>query len=181
MTDQIFTPPMHAMEALVKPEADETYVPSLFQLNGRIGRVRYLAYGVVCNLLVFVAAVALTFTVGGSEAGDRVAEGIPALAGLVLAIVMGGRRLHDLGRTRWFALGLLVPVVNIVVALWLICAPGQAQANRFGPRPGRNTRGLILLAWVVPLVALAGILAALLQGPHKTRFERARDEMEQAI
>lgn len=181
MTNQIYTPDAHAAEAPVMPNAGENYTPSLFQMNGRIGRVRYLGYGVAFNLLVLVAMVVRTLATGGSTAGATAAQAIPALAGLVLAIVLGGRRLHDLGRTRWVALCLLIPVINIVVAFWLICAPGQPHANRFGPRPGPNTRGVILLAWLIPLLLIAGILAALLDAPHKSRFERARDEMEQAI
>ena len=154
--------------------------PTLFQLRGRIGRVRYLAYSVAFGALVFVATVA-GMAVTGEGGGAEFVKWLSVLAGAVLGVMVGGRRLHDLGRTRWIALALLVPIVNLAVGLWLSCAPGERGENRFGPPPAPNTRGVILLAWALPVVFLAGVLAAVLLAPHKSNAERARYEMEQAI
>jgi len=155
---------------------ESTYTPSLFQLRGRIGRVRYLAYSFAFGMLLLLATLVLT-----TVAGDGVATWLPGIASAALSVVVGGRRLHDLGRSRWIALGLLIPFVNLALALWLLCAPGNPAANRFGPAPGPNTRAVIVLAWAMPVVFLAGVIAAVALAPHKSRFERARDEMEQAI
>lgn len=155
---------------------DSTYTPALFQLNGRIGRVRYLAYSFAFGMLLLLATVVLM-----AATGDSVTTWVSGLASAALSVMVGGRRLHDLGRSRWIALALLVPFVNLAVGLWLLCAPGNPDPNRFGPAPGPNTRGVIALAWAVPVLFVAGMLAAVFMAPHKSRFERARDEMEQAI
>jgi uncharacterized membrane protein YhaH (DUF805 family) len=80
---------------------------------------------------------------------------------LPLWLLVAGRRLHDFGRTAWWALvpfgvgfgrgllgdllsipetqsttalGLLSIAVLVVIGIW----PGDAEANRFGARPGRS-------------------------------------------
>jgi len=155
---------------------DSTYTPALFQLRGRIGRVRYLAYGFAFGMLTLLATMLLV-----TVAGDAAATWLSTAASAALSVIVGGRRLHDLGRSRWIALGLLVPIVNFAVGLWLLFAPGNPGTNRFGPAPGPNSRGVIALAWAVPVVFVAGVLAAVTLAPHKSSFERARDGMEQAI
>ena len=159
----------------------QTYTPSVFQLHGRIGRARYLAYGLVLNLLLVLCLLVLVTIAGDSAAGLVAVKWLSAAAAAALAVVLGGRRLQDLGVTRWAALILLIPVVNLVFSLWLICAPGKPGANRFGPPPAPNTRGVIVLAWAVPVLIAAAVLAAVALAPHKSNADRARDEMEQTI
>lgn len=147
-------------------------------MRGRIGRVRYLAYGVLPNLLMLCASIAI----GAGGGGVSLAlEGLVAVAALALVLLIGVRRLHDMGRSGWFAAGLLVPVLNLAVFLWLLCAPGDAGANRFGPAPGPNTRSAVALAWAMPVIYVASVLAAMALAPQKSAVQRARDEMEQAI
>jgi uncharacterized membrane protein YhaH (DUF805 family) len=157
----------------------ENIPPVLFQLDGRIGRVRYLAYSAAFGMLLFVATVAGVAIAG--EGGAGFVKWLSVAACAALGLIVGGRRLHDLGRTRWIALALLVPILNLFVGLWLSCAPGERGANRYGPPPAPNSRALILLAWAVPALFVAGLLAAIALSPHKSNAERARDEMEQAI
>jgi hypothetical protein len=94
---------------------------------------------------------------------------------------VGVRRLHDLGHKGWPAIGLFIPLMNAAVFLWLVVAPGNPHANRYGPAPGPNTRGVLVLAWALPVIFIAGILAATVLAPHKSAAQRAHDEMEQAI
>jgi uncharacterized membrane protein YhaH (DUF805 family) len=159
----------------------ETYTPAMFQLRGRIGRVRYLAYSFVLNMLLVVCAVVLVTLAGDSADGLLVVKWVAAAAAAGLAVIVGGRRLHDMGYTCWAALVLLIPVVNLVFSLWLIGAPGNPGVNRFGLPPGSNSRAVIVLAWAVPVLFMAGVLAAIALAPHKSNAQRARDDMEQAI
>jgi len=153
-------------------------VPALLSLDGRIGRLTYLVYGTAFNLLLFVVAVACMALAGG---GAGILQYAAAAAALVLNLVLATRRLHDIGRPGWAAFGLLVPVVNLGVVLWLSCARGERGPNRFGPPPAPHGRRLVLLAWALPLAAALCIVLAVALAPHKSNAERARDEMEQAI
>lgn len=155
---------------------DSSTAPAIFRLRDRIGRGRYLAWNFVFTILLLLGTVPLMMV-----AGEAAATWLSALCSAAVGMYLGVRRLHDLGRSGWIALGLLVPVLNLAIGLWLLCAPGDPEANRFGQAPPPNTRAVIVLAWAVPVVFVAGVLAAVGLAPHKSSFERARDEMEQAI
>ena len=60
---------------------------------------------------------------------------IPALVALVSAIMLTVRRLHDLNRPDWWAVGMFIPVVNFVLELYLFFAEGTRGPNRYGPDP----------------------------------------------
>jgi uncharacterized membrane protein YhaH (DUF805 family) len=150
-------------------------------LPGRIGRLRFLAYGLLPNALLILCVMVLMTGSVASGAGLTVALGLLAVAALALGILNGVRRLHDLGRKGWLAIGLLVPVLNLGLALWLVSAPGDANPNRYGPARGRNGRAVLVLACGVPVILLAAIAAAVALTPHKSAAQRAHDEMEQAI
>jgi uncharacterized membrane protein YhaH (DUF805 family) len=86
----------------------------------------------------------------------------------VLWLWAGIPRLHDIGRSGWWAVGVLAFVAGAVAAastvgalmvppmrylgvrleaaliLWLGVAEGEAVENRFGPPPGRRARGSLL-------------------------------------
>jgi len=155
---------------LTEPVSNETYLPKLFSLSGRIGRVRYLAYGIGAGLLMLPLAVLLMgvgFLTGAAAGPDAAAGGgllgVLLLYGLSFAItlVLARRRLNDMGKTGWLGLLMLVPLVNVIVGLWLLFGPGDAQANEYGPAPAPNTTGVLILAWVLPVIFVLGIIAAI--------------------
>jgi uncharacterized membrane protein YhaH (DUF805 family) len=144
-------------------------------LRGRIGRARYLVLGFVSSLLLFLG-LALVARRGLTPLLE-LAFGAAALA---LAVLLGARRLNDLGRNGWGALGLLIPMVNLFFFSYLLLARGERRENRYGPAPAPNPRGLLALAWAIPALLLAGMLAAWVLAPQKSEAERAREGMEQA-
>ncbi|NHZ65592.1 DUF805 domain-containing protein [Massilia genomosp. 1] len=137
----------------------DTYVPKMFQLNGRIGRVRYLVYASVISLVMTVA-------IGGVLAVLSQMAGFMALVvvGLLMWIPMFvilfyiiRRRLHDLGKSGWFALLQFIPLVNLVFVLWILFGRGNEGSNEYGPAPAPNTRPLVIAAWLIPLAMVASM------------------------
>src|SRR5690606_11597409 len=64
-------------------------------------------------------------------------------------------RLHDRNHSGWFSLLLLVPVVNILFALYLLFAPGDQQANQFGqPRTTRGWENVLAILYILVLILL---------------------------
>ena len=53
---------------------------------------------------------------------------IPGLAVLV-------RRLHDVGKSGWFALILLIPLIGAIWVLVLLCTDSVVGDNKYGPNP----------------------------------------------
>jgi uncharacterized membrane protein YhaH (DUF805 family) len=166
---------------LTDPVSKETYTPKFFALDGRIGRVRYLAYSIGAGLLMMPVMIllvgmsaftgALTDSAGGGGLfGALIAYGLS----FAVTVILARRRLHDLGKTAWLGLLLFVPFVNFIVALWMLFAAGDAQANEYGPPPGPNTKGVIILAWILPVIFVVGILAAISIPAYQDYVNKAR-------
>lgn len=58
-----------------------------------------------------------------------------ALAVLVPSLAVGARRLHDTGRSGWWLLIFLVPILGpIILIIWFVF-DSEPGANRYGPNP----------------------------------------------
>jgi heme/copper-type cytochrome/quinol oxidase subunit 2 len=71
------------------------------------------------------------------------------------------RRLNDLNRSGWWFLLLIVPIVNLLMAIYLVFFPGSDGSNNFGPAPKANSLGVMILGWSMPVIFFVGILAAI--------------------
>lgn len=54
---------------------------------------------------------------------------------LTYVIRTGSARLHDIDRSGWWLICLLVPYVNVVFLFALLLIPGNPRENSFGPAP----------------------------------------------
>ena len=61
-------------------------------------------------------------------------------------------------------------------ALYLLFAPGNADANEYGPPPGPNSIGVKLLAWIPALFFIIGIVAAIAIPAYSGYSAKARAE-----
>jgi amino acid transporter len=88
--------------------------------------------------------------------------GILYIAMIVMSVMIAKRRLNDLNRSGWWFLLFIVPLINFVMAIYVIFFPGTEGSNNFGPAPERNSLGVKFLALMVPVVFIGvGILAAI--------------------
>jgi len=56
-----------------------------------------------------------------------------AVAALFLpGIAVGARRLHDIGKSGWFQLVYLVPLIGIFLLIYWFVQPGEEGGNQFG-------------------------------------------------
>lgn len=184
-----------------KPEADlagtnsqATYQPQFLSTQGRIGRLRYLAYSMGASLLLYVVAipVVLIFAAAGvtassltsGEAGVASTIALLAIAVLYVAafaiyFVYTKRRLNDLGQTGWLSLLILVPLINLIMWIYIQFFPGQPHSNQYGAKPVANTTGVIILACVPLLFAVLGIFAAISIPAYQDYVQRAQQAQSQ--
>lgn len=132
-----------------------------FSVAGRINRATYWtrAFPVLLILgLIVNATLAVELRVFGAQG---LASLILMFGGLWPIFAVTIKRLHDRGRSSWFLLTFLIPLVGLIWLLiegWFL--PGTDGTNRFGDAP--LDKGLDL-RWVVPFeVAGSSILILLL-------------------
>ena len=160
---------------------DATYQPRVFAMNGRIGRVRYIAYSMAIMLTLLAVAMVLGGIVAVAFGNSPfILMGIAALfyiAYIAGAFIITIRRAHDMGQSGWMSLLMLVPLVG----LWFLFAPGTPTSNQYGPRPVPNTTGTILAAFS-PLVfgVVVGIVAAIAVPMYQASLMNAAAAQEQS-
>lgn len=170
-----FAPPT-AMVRDVATSASETETPRPFAMSfqGRVGRVRYLAYCLPAYVPMLIGALVggFFFGVAHSKTAFAIFFGLGSLATMVLAIRVVVLRLHDINRSGWWILapvpiGVVAAISGVVglvlVALFvglgslaLLFWPGSAEDNDFGPPAGENTVWTTIGAVVMILLSATG-------------------------
>ena len=54
---------------------------------------------------------------------------------LIPSFSVSFRRLHDTGKTAWWLLLLLIPLIGALVLIWFYARPGDEGENKYGARP----------------------------------------------
>jgi len=138
-----------------------------YSLNGRIGRIQLLAFGVIWGLITTLLYIIGTLL--GSALGPGAVSLILAIisiftlpAAIYSYIILPRRRLHDIGKSGWWLLLLIVPLINIFLLLYMYFARGDDGVNAYGLPPAPYTRTEFWLALLLPIMAVIGIAAAIL-------------------
>lgn len=146
------------------PVVNEHYGHStlkVFTTNGRIGRLRFLAWSMVqCVTLVALMSLAL-MVMSWSLVGGGLLIAVLLVAFMTIGVMIGVQRLHDLGWSGWLLLLNLVPFVGTLFPFLIMALPGTRGPNAFGPPPPPNTRGVKVLGiiWIamIPVISVASI------------------------
>lgn len=126
----------------------------LFAVSGRIGRARYIAYGFgLYALFMFVAGI-----IAGALGEPGAAIMMAAWLGLaVIGVMLTIQRCHDFNTSGWLALLVVLPIVNLI----FFAIPGTDGPNRFGAPTPPNSVGVLIVAWLIPGIMIAGVIAAI--------------------
>lgn len=154
----------------------------IFSLKGRIGRLRYVAFGLVFALITLVPAMVIGGIVAGFMQGQEVAGallmgliGIAYFAVIIYSVIIGVRRLHDLNMSGWMWLINLIPLIGTFFALYMLFAPGKEDENDYGNPPAPNPMWVTVVGWGSLLVIPAiGILAAIAVPAYQDYVNRAK-------
>jgi uncharacterized membrane protein YhaH (DUF805 family) len=133
--------------------------------KGRFNRLSYLGwYGLltIVYLATFICIIVFAgqFSINSVNVNDPI---MPAFSGIaVLALVISWflafyfqivfliRRLHDLNKTGWLSLLLLVPFIQLVFTLYVLLAAGTPHRNDYGDvRPSRTWEKLLALIMIL--------------------------------
>ncbi|UXH79642.1 DUF805 domain-containing protein [Roseateles amylovorans] len=161
-----YAPPVATVQDVAPPApaAELRY----FSAEGRIGRLRYLAYSIGASLL-HGAIVGLLTAILGSTIGTIVSLA-SVLVLMWFTILCGIKRCHDLDLSGWWSVTVIIPIISLI---WIF-VPGSKGANRFGPPPPPNTLGVRLLAFILPAVFIIGVVAAVALPAYSAYVAKAR-------
>lgn len=152
-----YAPPRAAVDDVGPGQA---YQPVRFwSAQGRIGRLRYLAYN-AGGYVAFALALAVVSIVGAatqSTGAATVAIWVLVVPYLVFFVLLSIQRSHDMNVTGWLSLAALIPLVGLA----FLFIPGTCGANRFGAPPPLNTTGVKVMAALPLVVFVVGIVAAI--------------------
>ena len=121
------------------PTAIKTVLIKYIDFDGRASRSElwywFLGLVVVSLLLAYIEgallAPALGFEAFAPEAGQPLRL-ILGLAILLPSLAVAARRLHDIGRSGWWLLIQLIPVIGGLILLWWYLQPGTEESNEYG-------------------------------------------------
>jgi uncharacterized membrane protein YhaH (DUF805 family) len=97
--------------------------------SGRASRKQYWMF-VLFNLIVSIIVGIIGYIIDMTTIGN-----LYALAVLIPGIAIGVRRLHDIGRTGWWVLLSLIPIIGWIVLLVFSVQDSQAGDNQYGSNP----------------------------------------------
>ena len=126
----------------------------LTDLQGRSRRREYWLFTLACMVfgLSVLAAVHVIYPLPDVSPGRRLIEALPPMSesanavllylGTPILVFLGWvhlaltvRRLHDLGKSGWWYLVLLIPYIGTIWAIIWLVQDGQPFENRFGKDP----------------------------------------------
>ena len=113
----------------------------LFSFEGRISRLEWWEFSI--PYAVFLALLYWSES-SFAELGPRniyvaIAIFVVYAVALYMWLAVNVKRCHDRGRSGWFVLLGLIPLVNIWYVVEVCFLPGQGGPNRFGPDPKATT------------------------------------------
>jgi uncharacterized membrane protein YhaH (DUF805 family) len=97
--------------------------------NGRARRTEYWMF----VLINFVIGIVLEII--GALIKTQIIYYLYSLAVLIPSLAVGVRRLHDIGKSGWWLLIGLIPIVGWILLIVWAATPGQSGSNQYGPDP----------------------------------------------
>ncbi|MFJ9901793.1 DUF805 domain-containing protein [Streptomyces sp. NPDC101152] len=105
--------------------------------SGRARRKEYWMY----TLFITIIYIVLAIISSASKSAGIALLVIFYLAILLPSLAVGIRRLHDTGRSGWWLLFGIVPLVGGITLLVFTCLDSQPGPNKYGPNPKEAVAG----------------------------------------
>ncbi|AMO23453.1 DUF805 domain-containing protein [Ramlibacter solisilvae] len=94
------------------------------EFGGRADRPEFWYFALAQFVVLFVLGI-VSWTL----------QSLASLVFLIPSLAVGARRLHDIGKSGWWMLLGLIPVIGWLVLIYFAIQPGQPGANEYGQPP----------------------------------------------
>lgn len=107
-----------------------------FDFSGRARRTEYWMFSLISALIgIGLAIVDSTLGLPGAGEGSGPLNSLYSLAVFIPSLAVSVRRLHDIGRSGWWLLLALIPIIGWIVLLIFHCTDSDPGKNQYGPNP----------------------------------------------
>lgn len=111
----------------------EWYLKVLKNYVGFQGRARRKEYWMFA-LVSLIISIALSIVEVIADLSS-ILTGLYSLATLLPSLAVGTRRLHDTGRSGWWQLLGLIPLIGAIILIVFMCQDSQKHDNKYGSNP----------------------------------------------
>ena len=108
--------------------------------SGRARRAEYW-YFVLFNIIVSII-LSIVSSIIHDKAG--IISTIYMLAVIIPSLAVGARRLHDTGKSGWWQLISLIPIIGGIWLIVLLATNGTPGSNEYGTNPKETTGAVIV-------------------------------------
>ena len=122
---------MYQRQVTFKEAVERAIMQNYCNFDGRASRSEYWWYVLFNTLLGFAIGIVFVW----SETMMDIVSGVAGLALLLPGLGLAVRRLHDIGKSGWWLLIGLIPLIGAIILLIWYCKESQMQPNEYGPVP----------------------------------------------
>ncbi|MCP3056080.1 DUF805 domain-containing protein [Aurantimonas marianensis] len=99
----------------------------------------FVLFTLIANLALSIVDSLIVAPILGfspfSDNGARPLSALFSLAIFVPSLAVGARRLHDTGRSAWWLLVGLIPLIGWLIFVYFAVQPSEQVTNEYGPPP----------------------------------------------
>jgi len=108
--------------------------------SGRARRKEYWMWTLYVTLIFILAMImdnvlGLNFELLGQDLGYGWLYMLAGIINFIPGLSIVVRRLHDVGKSGWFYLIILIPIIGFIWILILLCSDGVKEENKWGTNP----------------------------------------------
>jgi uncharacterized membrane protein YhaH (DUF805 family) len=108
--------------------------------SGRARRKEYWMWTLYVTLIFILAMImdnvlGLNFELLGQDLGYGWLYMLAGIINFIPGLSIVVRRLHDVGKSGWFYLIILIPIIGFIWMLILLCSDGVKEENKWGTNP----------------------------------------------
>ena len=103
-----------------------------FDFKGRARRTEYWMFTLV-SVIISWSIIGFSLAIQSSEL--NILEDLYSLAVLIPSLAVSVRRLHDIGKSGWNLLLVLIPFIGAIILLVWMCEDSQHGTNKWGKNP----------------------------------------------
>ncbi len=97
--------------------------------TGRDSREQYWMF-ILFYMIIYIGLTVVDSILTGGLLGM-----LFSLALLIPSIAIATRRLHDIGKSGWWQIIVLIPLIGLIVLIVWLATPGVKEANQYGESP----------------------------------------------